>query len=92
MIEPTPTVILECSRCHDLIEIYGAASAIGDPYVCVQCLDPRHAADEEDDRPPCSCTTACQGQASLDAEGANRRCREIEPAPAASSQLSLVEQ
>jgi hypothetical protein len=31
--------------------------------------------DRGDDRAPCTCTIACQGQSSLDAEGANRSCR-----------------
>ena len=47
MKEAPPSEIVECTRCGEEVEVLGALSLIGDPYVCVQCLDPRHKPAEK---------------------------------------------
>jgi hypothetical protein len=39
--EPPPAAIVECTRCHEEVEVLGALSLIGDPFVCILCLSPR---------------------------------------------------
>ena len=42
MKDAAASEIVECTECHDEVEVIGALSLIREPFVCVQCLDPRH--------------------------------------------------
>jgi len=37
-----PSQFVVCTRCGEEVEVLGALSLIRPPFVCVQCLDPRH--------------------------------------------------
>lgn len=41
-----PSRFVVCTRCGEEVEVFGALSLIREPFVCLQCLDPRNRKEQ----------------------------------------------